>query len=153
MVVARVAGLARNFSTRRLQQNWNGRVDVLWSEIWPLTRKRLRKLNRLPIELFALLVQAIEIVKLARVLLHEVHDDIAVVEQDPPAEIAAFRARMCLTGGLQLDVQFARERFDVRTTDAGDHHEVIGDAKMVRDVENCDVLALNCVRQTGGVGG
>ena len=79
-------------------------------------------------------------------------DDIAIVEQDPPAQISAFRAGMRLTGGLQLHVQFARERLDVRSADAGDDDEVIGDTEVLRDVKDLDILALDVLRQSGGVG-
>lgn len=97
-----------------------------------------------------LAVELIELVIAARFGLQDVHDDVDVVEQHPPAEVRAFRACVVLAERFELDVDLVVERLDVRARQAGDEDEIIGDAQVIGDVVDLDVDALLAVSEGGG---
>ncbi len=114
---------------------------------------QLGQLDRPPVELAGLAVQRVEVVVRARLGLEDVDDHVAVVEQDPPAQLDALGARVLLPGRLEPRVQLVVDRPDLGAAVGGDEDEVVGELQLVGDVEDADLPGLLGVGEVGRRGG
>jgi len=98
-------------------------------------------------------VESVEVVELPRLRLHDVDDDVAVVEHDPPPQIGAFHRLVTFTDRLQTHVELREDRTDVGAVLAGDEDEVVRHLEAFTHIDDQDVLGLLLFGEPGGGGG
>ena len=95
--------------------------------------------------------QPVEPVVAPLVLAEDMHDDVAVVDDDPAGLLAALTPDGTAGGVLELPLDLLGERAELTLAASGDEDEVVGDAEEVADVDGAKVATL--LLDGGGDGG
>ena len=101
------------------------------------------------VDLLAVGPQMLEGIELARLVVEDVHDHAAVVQQHPRAAAVALAVQRLLAGLRELLLHLVAQRVDLRVGRTGADDKILRERRDLVDADELDIFALLAVERLG----